>query len=341
MLNEAIAMQPPARKQPGEWWFRLSAPQEPENATFAQRELVRRGRLASLTILVISLFTLVPLPITGANVGFLVILVATFAVNAFALFVLNRKGHLAAAGWLILIVLEIGFLLSFLSNPQGVSLILLPAFDLLIEALLVVVAFFRPRSIFVVMSFNILFIAAWLIFGRHSADISHLLLTTPYVLLYPSISLHLFVAIIAYLWVSSATKAISNLDRSEEIVALERREIEQQEEQIALKRQLEEGIQKLQETHVLVANGNFSARAPLGQENVLWRIAYSLNNLLARLERYSLMEREMHKQQAALNMLARYIQATKQGIQPVPQLTRTGTAVDSVIVETHDPTRSF
>src|SRR5947209_17414361 len=84
---------PPHPRTLGEWWFRLTAPQEPENATFAQREAARRGRLASLTIVFISIFTLVPVPnaLIQGNIGFLVVLLITFLLNGFALFVLNRR----------------------------------------------------------------------------------------------------------------------------------------------------------------------------------------------------------------------------------------------------------
>ncbi len=44
----------------GEWWFRFTAPHLPEKPTFAERELARRGRLASITVLFFSLFMLFP-----------------------------------------------------------------------------------------------------------------------------------------------------------------------------------------------------------------------------------------------------------------------------------------
>ncbi len=332
----ALQSPPPARPQNlAEWWFWLAAPHAPVNATFAQREAVRRGRLASLTIVFISLNTLVPLPIV-ANMGFVITLVITLLINAFALFFLNRKGYLAAAGWVVVITLDLGFALAFLSMPQGVSLILLPAFDLMVEAALVVVAFFRPRSVFVIMIVNSLFIVGWLFFGRHTADIAQLLHVMPYILLYPSISLHIFASIITFLWVSSATNALANLDRSEEIVALERREIEQQEEQLKLKQQLEDGIDKILQTHVRAANGDFTARAPLTRENILWQVAYALNNLLARLQRHAELQTQMARTEYAVKMLSAYIRA-KENKQPLPPLQRTGTILDELIVALATP----
>jgi hypothetical protein len=61
------------------------------------------------------------------------------------------------------------------------------------------------------------------------------------------------------------------------------------------KQELEGGIQLILETHVQVANGDFATRAPLTQDHLLWQVAYSLNNLLARLQRLSQAEAELQR----------------------------------------------
>ena len=145
--------------------------------------------------------------------------------------------------------------------------------------------------------------------------------------------MEVFEAVLAFLWVGSATKAIAALDRSEEIVALERREIEQQEKQLELKSQLEDGIDQILQAHVKAANGDFSARAPLNRENVLWRIAYSLNNLLSRLQRYNQLQVEMDKTQEAIRVLTERVRVAKANKQALVPLQRTGTIVDELILE--------
>ena len=60
----------------------------------------------------------------------------------------------------------------------------------------------------------------------------------------------------------------------------------QAEEAAQQKRQLDASIQKIVETHMRVANGDFSARVPLTDDNVLWQISGSLNNLLSRAQRW-------------------------------------------------------
>jgi hypothetical protein len=61
------------------------------------------------------------------------------------------------------------------------------------------------------------------------------------------------------------------------------------------KQELEGGIQLILATHVQVANGDFATRAPLGQDHLLWQVAYSLNNLLARLQRLSQAEADLQR----------------------------------------------
>src|SRR5258707_6828146 len=73
-----------------------------------------------------------------------------------------------------------------------------------------------------------------------------------------------------------------------EIIALERANAEQ-------KYQLEASIQLILQKHVQTANGNFNPRAPLTEDHVLWQIAYSLNNLLARLQRLSQADIELRQ----------------------------------------------
>jgi len=61
------------------------------------------------------------------------------------------------------------------------------------------------------------------------------------------------------------------------------------------KYELESGIQLILQTHVQVANGDFSTRAPLTQDHLLWQVGYSLNNLLGRLQRLSQAESELQR----------------------------------------------
>jgi hypothetical protein len=103
----------------------------------------------------------------------------------------------------------------------------------------------------------------------------------------------------------------------------------------AQRQQLEVGVQQILQTHVRIANGDYSARAPLTQDNVLWQIAVSLNNLVTRL-RTSNQEAgqaayELARQNDEIQRLAaalRDLQANRRPVWPAP----TGTAVDQLIL---------
>ncbi|MBV9708185.1 MAG: hypothetical protein JO125_12340, partial [Chloroflexi bacterium] len=56
--------EPPAQLNLVEWWYRLTAPTQPSaTAPLRQREAARRGRLASTTLIFMSLITAMALPI--------------------------------------------------------------------------------------------------------------------------------------------------------------------------------------------------------------------------------------------------------------------------------------
>jgi hypothetical protein len=367
--NEIVARARDTRGQaalqgsgPLEWLYRLTAPAEPPTtAPLVKREAARKGRLASTTLLFMSVVTVLPIPVAliTNNVPLLVALIVTLLINAVALF-LNRLGKLVAAGVLFVTVLNVGFMLSLLTTPGGLDMSNLPTFDLLAEALLVSVAFFPPWSIFVVLLVNSVFILLDLALQPHTLALGHYLTVNAYDVLVRPIILQIIVAGVTYLWVRSATEAIVRADRAEEIAELEHRELNRQEQEIEHKRQLDLGIQKILETHVEIAKGNFKARAPLAQDNILWRIAYSLNNLLARLQRYSQLEsehqrlkaeyerllgmlrdapataiaaeRELQRTREAVVLLLEAAQKAKNG-QGLLWIPRTGTVVDALAQE--------
>jgi hypothetical protein len=317
-----------------EWWFRFTAPPLPEKATFAQRETTRRGRLASITVLFFSLFMLFPFfqGFIQGNPKQSIPVLISIVINIIALIALNRRGMLGAAGWLVILTIDTGFFMAVFTQPGGLSYQNLRSMDVIAEAVLVVVAFFPPRSVFIIAAINTLGIVLWTFFGPHNQDITQALQTNAYSLFYPPVSLEIFLAILVFLWANSALKAINDLDVTEKMVELEKRENERQGQELILKNQLEEGIQLMLRTHVRAANGDFSARAPLTKENILWQLAYSLNNLLARLERFTAESRRHAITQEAIHSAAEQVRIVKAANQPLV-LKRTGTALDELLIE--------
>ncbi len=155
------------------------------------------------------------------------------------------------------------------------------------------------------------------------------------------ISLQVVIAVVLFLWVQSALHAIARADRAEEVALLQERERELHQRELEQKRQLDEGIQQILQMHVQVANGNFTARAPLSKEHVLWQIAYALNNLVARIQRLSSVEHEQQRIKALVSQLTQTIQQAKQRRQPL-SLSRTGTYLDPLLMElTNDSPNPF
>jgi hypothetical protein len=168
--------------------------------------------------------------------------------------------------------------------PGGLNIGTLPTFDLLLEVTLVSVAFFRARSIFIITAINIAIIVGSILLLPKAPDLVAFLRYDTYDVVIRPIILQLFGAFIVYVWVNSAYQAILRADRAEEVAELERREIERQEQEIEQKKQLDFGIDQIMSSLNRVANGETNVKVPLDQNNVLWRVGYSINNLLARIQ---------------------------------------------------------
>lgn len=322
---------------PLRWWYRLTAPDPvPASASLQAREIARRGRITSATLLVVILLVLAaePIGIFGTDKSLIgILLIPTiFYIVALAF---NRRGKIGVAGVFTIIGMEIGITLAIIGSSQNGGFLgfNLPMYDLLVQAELVAVTLLPPVSVGFLVCYHSAFIIATMIFlprsVTYAGEMAHII--DIYGAALRPITLQIIVAVVLYLWVTSAYQALRRADRAEVIAELEHREAERQQQEIALKQQLDEGIQQILQTHVQVANGDFSARTPLRQENVLWRIAYSLNNLLARLQSLNYAENELQRAKAETNRLVEALHRAKQG-HPV-RLGRTGTHLDPLILE--------
>lgn len=318
------------------WWYRLTAPTLVTTDDNLQlRDLSRRGRLTSATLLIVILLVLAaePVAILGPNKALIGILLIPVAIDVVAL-IFNKLGKITTAGILVIIGIEVGLILSILGPTMaggGITTYLLPQFDLMVQAEFVAITLLRPKSVFVIASLHCLFIVSALLLLPHSAEFAPIFAANEYEIFLRPITLQIIVAFVTYLWVTSAYQATRRADRAEVIAELERREVERQQQEIALKQQLDEGIQQILQTHVQVSNGNFSARAPLKQENILWRVAYSLNNLLARLQSLNYAEQELQRARVETARLVEMIHLARLG-KPV-RFERTGTHLDPLILE--------
>lgn len=359
-LPKSRNRQPARTRDPLGWWYRFTAPPEQsESVSLTTREIARRGKLTSATLFIVILLVLAAYPTAflGPSHVLAVILLIPLSIDVAAL-IFNRAGKIGIAGILVIIGIEVGIGLSIVGPALsgGLTTYILPQFDLLVQADFVAVSLLRPRSVIWLAGFHILASITAITFLPHTPEFTQMLHVNTYEVYLRLITLQVIVAFVTFLWVTGAQQAIQRADRAEEIASLEQREIERQQQEIEQKQQLDTGIQQILQTHVQVANGNFAARAPLGRENVLWQIAYSLNNLLARLQSYGQMathyqqlqeenyhlhtalqrnstaQRELQRTQEAAARLLDLMKQSKDGTIS-PSALKSGTAIDAIAIQ--------
>lgn len=315
-------------KGPLGWWYRLAAPADPPaNATAQQRTLARRGRLASLLLLVIIVLGLVALPAGIYTLHTNPVLLPTLVAGILGCsvgIIINRRGLVIVVAIFLVLLLNGGFTSVSLGAPidgPGVAV-----FDLFVFSELVAVALMSPINVFFVAIFNSIIISLTLLLAPHTPGLAHALASPgSYDLFTSPIALQIGVAVVTYLFARGEERAIQRADRAEEIAALEARELERT-------KQIEQGVEHLRQTHMRVANGDYSARAALGQNNILWQVAVSLNNLLSRLQRSAQAEYELQRVTQEIGRLTSAIQDARAGRQPLwPAPSKT--SLDPLIAE--------
>jgi len=266
------------------WWYRLTSPSEPErSASFKEQERFRRGRTGSQIILGLYLLLIISIPASfvGTN-KYLIPIVIGSVIGLTLATVLNRIGAITLAGVLVVLTFIAFPVLNMVTTPGGLSMEVLPLFGLLVLPLLCAVSFLPPWWVFLVALGNCLFAWFALAYLPRTAELDAILAVAFMGIITPIIFIQVIVSVVAFAWVQGTTQALIRADNAEEIARLEH-DLGQQAKQAAQqKQQLEASIQKIVETHMRVANGDYSARAPLTEENILWQISGPLNNLLAR-----------------------------------------------------------
>lgn len=314
----------------GSWWVRATSyGADSSQHTIEERERVRRSQLASwilLAFLIVDLL-LIPIGLSGdestlAAIGvvFIGLLVGIF---------FNRIGRIVFVGWLVVALVDIGVMASLLSSGS-LTVDSLPAYDLMLAAVLIAASILGPISAVVVSAINIILICGDFLLQTPAPDLKADLASYPdpsigaLSLLARPVGLHIIITVVAILWVVGAERAIRRADRAEEIAQLEHAVAEQ-------RRQLEIGVTQLLQTHVRLANGDFSARAPtLQRDNILWQVSVSLNNLIGRMQRLATADAQMQRAFEETQRLLAALRDAQAGRQPHwPELS--GTFVDPLV----------
>jgi multidrug transporter EmrE-like cation transporter len=279
------------------WWYRHFAPSGlVETASLAQRERVRRGRTASIVMLIFMLFLLTMLSLSIVSQDYHYAIAIGLGIGGTMLaFLLSRKGSIKVAAILVLVIVYAGGIFSLVLDG-GLTANNTFLLDFMVIPDVVVLAFFSANSLFPIVWLNVLLIWLLVVFGPHDATISDILHRAPLQIFVHVYVLQLVIASTLYLWARSTELALQRADRAEEVVALEKHENERKQLELEQKNQLDAGVQQILQTHVAVANGDLNARAPLSQDHMLWQVAVVLNNLIARLQSLSHTESELRQQ---------------------------------------------
>ncbi len=315
-----------------QWWYRIASPPEPaDSAPFKERELFRRGRTGSQIsiVLFILLFVSYPAAFAGSNPFLFAILTINLFILTLAM-ALNRLRRVNIAGIMVVLTLIVSPAVNIVTTPGGVNTSALSIFCFLVLPLVCAASFLPPWWVFVVAAVNCLFTLSVLTFMPSSGELHKVLKVAFPGVVTPILLSQVIVSMVAFLWVCSAELAILRADRAEEIAKLEALEIKRQEEQLAMSKQIEEGIQQIIMTMSnVVTRDDFSIRVPLSQENILWRASKAINNLLSRLQGLKQSQEELKRTRAIAAEVAQYM---KEG-RPIQLTSWTKTAFDSVILE--------
>src|SRR5581483_10806740 len=266
------------------WWYRHTAPPDPlPGASFEQRDLVRRGRIASTIMLFLAciLVLVVPIGLLGPNRQIFYTALAVWCVIGLCL-VLNRKGQVNLVGLLLCLSIITGMYLSILRAPGGMSpddkdiLYLLVFGELFIGAILPVNWVLVPALL------NLIFGMLELTMAPHTPLFAAQLVTSGPTILFRLIQLHVFVTAVMWILGLHAREAIKRADRAEEIARLQHTLAQMNQAQMQEAQRLEGTVTAIIGVLTRTAHGDLLARVPIQQGQTLWSLVGSLNLLLAR-----------------------------------------------------------
>lgn len=344
-IPEIIDNIPDTRQDPPgwfEWYYRLFAPPAASlDASLKEREVARRGRLASI-IMVLSLLLILPALAAsfhpGSNNNPFVIPILLFAMALqISGIIFNKLGYITIAGALCVITTEIGNATAITTNPAGMTVWTLGMFSLMVQPELFAASLLPPRSIFMVALANICFFIFFFFGTPHAPDlVEQIRLQGDFALLLQPCILQAVIAVVAYVWVQSANQAIRKADRATEVARLQQELLKQQHVNEQHQQELDYAISLIEHVHQRVANGDLSARVPLTENNALLLSIGGKFNIL--LQRY---QRRMHSEA----QISRVMQNMIYGIQentavvehsrhqekPQVELRRTATPLDGLL----------
>ena len=289
-----------------------------KHTSVALREQASRKQIVSAVLLVIVIFQFAELPgallmHTAMDIGTVVLGLALCAVAA----LFNQFGKVTIVTVLLIAVIDLGCGLMLLTSPMGLDVSDLPVFDVLLVSELIAVSLLPAISVFPVALGNMLFTIVVLLFAPRSMDLTMVLNSNmAYNTILQPLGLQLIVAVVSYIWVRSALRALARADRAEEISQLQRREAELLRREAEFNHSLTQGSEHLLQVLVRAANGDQGVRSMLPQDHPLWRIGNALNVLLTRVGRMANAEQEIKRLRMTVAQLTERVFDRERGHRP-------------------------
>ncbi|GCF10284.1 hypothetical protein [Dictyobacter arantiisoli] len=270
------------------WWYRLTSPPEPEHATFRQRELVQRGRIASALMLFLAFILLFVglVAIIGPNKQIANVLYTLYPAIGLCIF-LNRRGWVNIVGIVLTLGMIGGMCMTLFTTathgglaPNDTYILFLLFFDILFIGTILPVNY-----TFLAAALNILISIYALSFAPHTRALNAMLPTMYFSMLFRLIQINVIVPAAIWVLVNIGIIAIKRAGRAEELARLQHDIAQRLREEADKQEALEKSIADISRVHAAVANGNLNARVQLTNTNVLWSVAGQLNFLLSRHQR--------------------------------------------------------
>lgn len=314
----------------GSAWVRLTGPKAQLFSTSAtDQERLRRSRLlcALFTLTPFSILFTIPIALTKPTYWFVLVLLTLLSI--FSVF-LNRRGQVTASGVLFIFSINLTLIVLLTTQPHGLRNGNIPDFDLFVASILIAGSILPRIYLPFLAVLNSAIIVAIFTYVPHDMLLTQEILVNQKGLGYAELSdaflLQIAGATIAYLTSWSVNRALARANRAEELAETRARLNEQQQRELEQKQRLEYGINVLKEVQARVANGDYSARARL-QDNELVPLAYSFNLMTERLSRGLRSEQKYQQMELALQQLLEMRTAIAHGT-PHGPLRATGTIVD-------------
>lgn len=313
-------------------WLWLTGPRpERFDEGIAGRERLRRSRLTSVLLILVAVVIalLIPSTFTIPTLWQPILILATLGILAA---LLNRTGQVTLSGLTIIILADISLSQNILRQPYGLTNTTVADLYLLVIPILIAGMVLPHVFIPITGAIQVLISIAIFQYLPHDSlltqEIAKVDGNQGYTSVLGPILLHVCGVGIVWLYAWSVDRAILRASRAEDLAAA-RAHIDEQARQIAgQKQRLEHGIHAIQEVQARVANGEYSARVSL-QENELLPLGVSFNLMAERLGRFERIEREYQRLEGALQQLLDACTALGNGIAP-PAQRATGTLADRI-----------